>query len=118
MPEEQERAQIAEAIRIHTEVTGSRPTGWYTGRMSINTRKLLVEAGGFTYDADSFTDDLPNWVETNGQDHLVVPYTLDNHDGRYVNTFGYQSPSFSAYLIQAFDFLRREARVAPRMTSI
>jgi putative urate catabolism protein len=118
MPEEQERAQIAEAIRIHTEVTGSRPTGWYTGRMSINTRRLLVEAGGFTYDADSFSDDLPYWVETNGQDHLVVPYTLDNNDGRYVNTFGYQSPSFSAYLIQAFDFLRREARVAPRMMSI
>lgn len=118
MPEEQERAQIAEAIRIHTEITGSRPTGWYTGRMSINTRRLLVEAGGFTYDADSFSDDLPYWVETNGQDHLVVPYTLDNNDGRYVNTFGYQSPSFSAYLIQAFDFLRREARVAPRMMSI
>jgi putative urate catabolism protein len=118
MPEEQERAQIAEAIRIHTEVTGSRPTGWYTGRMSINTRRLLVEAGGFTYDADSFSDDLPYWVETNGQDHLVVPYTLDNNDGRYVNTFGYQSPSFSAYLIQGFDFLRREARVAPRMMSI
>lgn len=118
MPEEQERAQIAEAIRIHTEVTGSRPTGWYTGRMSPNTRRLLVEAGGFTYDADSFADDLPYWVETNGHDHLVVPYTLDNNDGRYVNTFGYQSPSFSAYLIQAFDFLRREAQKSPRMMSI
>lgn len=118
MPEEQEAAQIAEAIRIHTEVTGSRPTGWYTGRMSVNTRRLLVEAGGFTYDADSFADDLPYWVEVNGQDHLVVPYTLDNNDGRYVNTYGYQSPSFSAYLIQAFDFLRREAEVSPRMMSI
>jgi putative urate catabolism protein len=118
MPEEQEAAQIAEAIRIHTEVTGSRPTGWYTGRMSVNTRRLLVEAGGFTYDADSFADDLPYWVEVNGQDHLVIPYTLDNNDGRYVNTYGYQSPSFSAYLIQAFDFLRREAEVSPRMMSI
>ncbi|MGI6854769.1 allantoinase PuuE [Mesorhizobium sp. 1B3] len=118
MPEEQEAAQIAEAIRIHTEVTGSRPTGWYTGRMSVNTRRLLVEAGGFTYDADSFADDLPYWVEVNGQDHLVVPYTLDNNDGRYVNTYGYQSPSFSAYLIQAFDFLRWEAEVSPRMMSI
>lgn len=118
MPEEQEAAQIAEAIRIHTEVTGSRPTGWYTGRMSVNTRRLLVEAGGFTYDADSFADDLPYWVEVNGQDHLVVPYTLDNNDGRYVNTYGYQSPSFSAYLIQAFDFLRREAEVSPKMMSI
>ncbi len=118
MPEEQERTQIAEAIRIHTEVTGSRPTGWYTGRMSINTRRLLVEAGGFVYDADSFADDLPYWVKVEGNDHLVVPYTLDNNDGRYVNTYGYQSPSFSAYLIQAFEFLRREAQVAPRMMSI
>lgn len=118
MPEEQEAAQIAEAIRIHTEVTGSRPTGWYTGRMSVNTRKLIVKAGGFTYDADSFADDLPYWVDVDGQDHLVVPYTLDNNDGRYVNTYGYQSPSFSAYLIQAFDFLRREAAVTPRMMSI
>ncbi|MER9565442.1 MULTISPECIES: allantoinase PuuE [unclassified Mesorhizobium] len=118
MPEEQEAAQVAEAIRIHTEVTGSRPTGWYTGRMSINTRKLIVQSGGFVYDADSFSDDLPYWVDVGGQDHLVVPYTLDNNDGRYVNTYGYQSPSFSAYLIQAFDFLRREAQVAPRMMSI
>ncbi|WP_292110654.1 allantoinase PuuE, partial [Mesorhizobium sp.] len=118
MPEEQEAAQIAEAIRIHTEVTGSRPTGWYTGRMSINTRRLIVESGGFSYDADSFSDDLPYWVDVGGRDHLVVPYTLDNNDGRYVNTYGYQSPSFSAYLIQAFDFLRREAQVAPRMMSI
>jgi putative urate catabolism protein len=118
MPEEQEAAQIAEAIRIHTEVTGTRPTGWYTGRMSVNTRKLLVKAGGFTYDADSFADDLPYWTDVDGHDHLVVPYTLDNNDGRYVNTYGYQSPSFSAYLIQAFDFLRREAEVSPRMMSI
>ncbi|NEI74484.1 allantoinase PuuE [Rhizobium lusitanum] len=118
MPEEQERAQIAEAIRIHTEVTGARPTGWYTGRMSTNTRRLLVEAGGFTYDADSFSDDLPYWVKVEGNDHLVVPYTLDNNDGRYVNTYGYQSPSFSAYLTQAFDFLRREAQTSPRMMSI
>ncbi|MDF2797631.1 MAG: hypothetical protein K0R85_375 [Devosia sp.] len=118
MPIEVERAQIAEAIRIHQEVTGSRPTGWYTGRMSPNTRQLLVEQGGFTYDSDSFADDLPYWVDVGGTDHLVVPYTLDNNDGRYVNTYGYQSPSFSAYLIQAFDFLREEASHTPRMMSI
>ncbi len=118
MPEEQERAHIAEAIRIHEEVTGSRPTGWYTGRMSANTRRLLVEAGGFTYDADSFGDDLPYWTEVDGKDHLVVPYTLDNNDGRYVSPYGYNSPSFSAYLIQAFDFLRREGEDRPKMMSI
>jgi putative urate catabolism protein len=118
MPEEQERQHIAEAIRIHEQVTGSRPSGWYTGRMSANTRRLLVEAGGFTYDADSFGDDLPYWTEVDGKDHLVVPYTLDNNDGRYVSPYGYNSPSFSAYLIQAFEFLRREGAERPKMMSI
>jgi putative urate catabolism protein len=118
MPEESERQHIAESIRIHTEVTGSRPTGWYTGRMSPNTRRLLVEAGGFVYDSDSFGDDLPYWTRVEGKDHLVVPYTLDNNDGRYVNPYGYGSPSFSAYLIQAFEFLRREGRDRPKMMSI
>jgi putative urate catabolism protein len=118
MPEEHEAAQIAEAIRIHTDVTGERPTGWYTGRMSVNTRRLLARAGGFVYDADSFADDLPYWVDVEGSDHLVVPYTLDNNDGRYVNTYGFQSQSFSAYLTQAFDFLCREGARTPRMMSI
>ena len=118
MPEEQERQHIAEAIRIHEKVTGSRPAGWYTGRMSVNTRRLLVEAGGFTYDADSFGDDLPYWTEVDGKNHLVVPYTLDNNDGRYVSPYGYNSQSFSGYLIQAFDFLRREGDDRPKMMSI
>jgi putative urate catabolism protein len=118
MPEEQEARQIEESIRVHTEVTGTRPTGWYTGRMSINTRKLLVRAGGFAYDADSFADELPYWVDVDGHDHLIVPYTLVNNDIRYVNTYGYQSPTFSSYLIQAFDFLRREGARSPKMMSI
>jgi putative urate catabolism protein len=118
MPEEQERQHIAEAIRLHEEITGSRPTGWYTGRMSQNTRRLLVEQGGFTYDADSFGDDLPYWTKVDGKDHLVVPYTLDNNDGRYLSPYGYNSPSFSAYLIQAFEFLRREGAHRPKMMSI
>jgi len=118
MPEEQERQHIAEAIRLHEEITGARPTGWYTGRMSQNTRRLLVEQGGFVYDADSFGDDLPYWTQVDGKDHLVVPYTLDNNDGRYVSPYGYNSPSFSAYLIQAFEFLRREGAHRPKMMSI
>ena len=118
MPEDQEAFHIREAIRIHTEVVGKRPDGWYTGRMSVNTRRLLLRNGDFAYDSDSFADDLPYWVEVEGRDHLVVPYTLDNNDGRYVNTFGYQSPSFSSYLIQAFDLLRREAQFSPKMMSI
>ena len=118
MPEEQERAHIQEAVRIHEKVTGARPAGWYTGRMSQNTRRLLVEAGGFTYDADSFGDDLPYWTKVEGRDHLVVPYSLDNNDGRYVSAYGYNSQSFSAYLIQAFEFLRREGEDRPKMMSI
>jgi putative urate catabolism protein len=118
MPEGEERFHISEAIRIHQEVTGSRPTGWYTGRMSANTRKLLVEAGGFTYDSDSFADDLPYWTGVNQTNHLVIPYTLDNNDGRYVSSYGYNSQSFSEYLIQAFEFLRREGAHYPKMMSI
>ncbi|WP_245468972.1 polysaccharide deacetylase family protein, partial [Mesorhizobium sp. M7D.F.Ca.US.004.01.2.1] len=118
MPRDQEKEHIAAAIRVHTEVTGAPPRGWYTGRMSVNTRELLVEAGGFVYDADSFADDLPYWAKVSGKDHLVVPYTLDNNDVRYVNTHGFQAPSFSAYLTDAFDFLRREAGSTPRMMSI
>ncbi len=118
MPEEQERQHIAEAMRIHQEVTGERPTGWYTGRMSPNTRRLLVETGGFTYDSDSFGDDLPYWTEVDGKNHLVVPYTLDNNDARYVSSYGYNSLSFSSYLIQAFEFLRREGNDRPKMMSI
>jgi putative urate catabolism protein len=118
MPAPEERRHILEAIQIHTEVTGERPLGWYTGRMSPNTRRLIAEAGGFLYDSDSFADDLPYWVDVHGKPRLVVPYTLDNNDGRYVNSYGFQSPSFSAYLIQACDLLRREARYSPKMMSI
>ncbi len=118
MPEEQERFHVAEAIRIHEATTGSRPTGWYTGRMSVNTRRLLVEAGGFTYDSDSFADDLPYWTKVEGKDHLIVPYSLDNNDGRYVNPYGYNSSSFSNYLTQSFEFLRREGATAPKMMSV
>lgn len=118
MPEEEERRQIKRAIELHTEATGSRPVSWYTGRMSPNTRRLLVEEGGFLYDSDSFADDLPYWTEVAGTHHLVVPYTLDNNDGRYVNTYGFQSESFSAYLIRAFDLLYEEGRTAPKMMSI
>lgn len=118
MTREEERAHIRDAVARHTAAVGHRPTGWYTGRNSLNTRELIVEEGGFEYDSDSFADDLPYWVTVNERPHLVVPYTLDNNDGRYVNTYGFQSESFSAYLHRATDLLLREGRTRPKMMSV
>jgi putative urate catabolism protein len=118
MPEAEERAQIAESIRLHTEVCGEPPRGWYTGRMSKNTRRLLLELGDFAYDSDSFADDLPYWTTENGAPQLVVPYQLDSNDVRYLNSLGLQAPDLSTYLIRACDLLRREGSTAPKMMSI
>ena len=74
---------MREAIRLHTEVTGERPLGWYTGRCSPNTLKLAVEEGGFLYCADSYADELPYWVAVEGKPQLIVPYTLDANDMRF-----------------------------------
>lgn len=117
MSEDDERRQIATAVELHKQVTGELPRGWYTGRMSINTRRLIVEHGGFLYDSDSFSDDLPYWEEVSGAPHLVIPYTLDNNDVRYVNSYGFQT-SFSQYLQQAFDLLYEEGAERPKMMSI
>ncbi|MER5996020.1 allantoinase PuuE [Streptomyces viridosporus] len=115
---EVERRHIERAVQIHTEVCGEAPLGWYTGRNSANTRRLVVEHGGFLYDSDSFSDDLPYWVDVEGTAQLVVPYTLDNNDGRYVNTYGFQSESFSAYLTRALELLLEEGAGRPRMMSV
>jgi putative urate catabolism protein len=113
-----EREHIERAVQIHKEITGSAPQGWYTGRNSENTRSLVVEHGGFLHDSDSFSDDLPYWVNVNGTAQLVLPYTLDNNDGRYVNTFGFQSESFSAYLIRGLELLLEEGADQPKMMSV
>lgn len=114
-----ERAHLEEAIAIHTRVTGSRPLGWYTGRNSPNTRKLVVEEGGFLYDADSYADDLPYWVHDYGKPHLVIPYTLDNNDMRFATAQGFNSgDQFFAYLRDAFDTLYAEGETAPKMMSV
>ena len=118
MSEGDERHQIRRAIELHTEATGERPRGWYTGRTSPNTRRLVAAEGGFLYDSDSFADDLPYWESVDGRDHLVIPYTLDNNDGRYVNTYGFQMSSFAQYLRGALDLLLEEGREAPKMMSI
>jgi len=124
--EETERAHMREAIDIITELTGSRPLGWYTGRDSPRTRRLVVEAGGFTYDSDSYADDLPYWVPVaHGADgridnHLVVPYTLDTNDMRFASAAGFPSgEQFFAHLRDAFDVLYAEGvDGAPKMLSI
>ncbi len=118
--EEEERAHMAEAIRIHTEVTGSRPLGWYTGRTSVHTQKLAIEEGGFLYDSDSYADDLPYWVDNGrGGHHLVIPYTLDTNDMRFGSPQGFNSgDQFFTYLKDAFDVLYKEGETAPKMLNI
>jgi peptidoglycan/xylan/chitin deacetylase (PgdA/CDA1 family) len=117
--EDNEREHLQSAIEIHTRATGARPLGWYTGRVSPNTRRLVVEAGGFLYDADSYADDLPYWVTDYGRAHLVVPYTLDNNDMRFATNQGFNSgDQFYAYLRDAFDVLYREGDEQPKMMSV
>src|SRR5205814_7504325 len=114
-----ERAHIALAIDAITSLTGERPLGWYTGRVSERTRRLVVEAGGFLYDADSYADDLPYWVREQGRDHLVVPYTLDANDMRFATTQGFNSgEQLFAYLRDTFDVLYAEGAERPRMMSV
>lgn len=117
--EVEEREHLQQAIAIHTQVTGDRPLGWYTGRNSPHSRKLVVEAGGFLYDSDSYADDLPYWVYDYGQPHLVIPYTLDNNDMRFATPQGFNcGDQFFAYLKDAFDVLFAEGETAPKMMSV
>jgi OHCU decarboxylase len=120
MPEDEERAQIDEAIRLHTEVVGERPRGWYTGRCSENTVRLVAEEGGFDYVADTYADDLPYWMQTGGRDQLIVPYTLDCNDMRFATPQGFNSgDQFYTYLKDSFDALYAEGETgAPKMLSI
>ncbi len=120
MAEAEERAQIAEAIRLHTEVTGARPTGWYTGRCSMNTVRLTAEQG-FAWISDTYDDDLPYWIpRPQGGHQLVIPYTLDANDMRFATPQGFNSgDQFFAYLRDSFDMLYAEgAAGAARMMSV
>ncbi len=117
--EAEEREHLETAIAIHTRATGTRPLGWYTGRISPNTRRLVVEEGGFLYDADSYADDLPYWVTEFGSPHLVVPYTLDNNDMRFATNQGFNSgDQFFTYLKDAFETLYHEGESQPKMMSV
>ncbi|MWD29593.1 allantoinase PuuE [Aquicoccus sp. SCR17] len=111
MPEEEERAAIAEAVRLHTEVVGERPQGWYTGRCSANTVRLAAEEGGFAYISDTYDDDLPYWLEVGERDQLIIPYTLEANDMRFATAPGWvNGEDFFQYLKDAFDTLYEEGR--------
>ncbi|MFN0193646.1 MAG: allantoinase PuuE [Aestuariivirga sp.] len=118
--EELERAHLAEAIRIHTEVTGERPRGYYLGRASMNTIRVGCEEGGFDYLSDSYADDLPYWIEHKGLGQLVIPYTLDCNDMRFATPQGFNSgDQFYAYLKDTFDMLYAEGKAGrARMMSV
>ncbi|EXS71213.1 allantoinase PuuE [Sphingobium sp. Ant17] len=109
IPEATERAHIAEAIELHTQVIGERPLGWYQGRTSPNTARLIVEEGGFVYDADSYADDLPYYDRSHGKAQLIVPYTLDVNDMKMVAYNGFtEGEQFFRYLRDTFEMLRTE----------
>ncbi len=115
-----ERAHMVDAIRIHTEITGERPLGWYTGRASVNTTDLVMEEGGFVYSSDSYADDLPYWIDGPNGPHLIVPYTLDANDMRFATPQGFNAgDQFFAYLKDSFDMLYAEGKAgAPKMMSV
>jgi len=114
-----EREHMKKAIAAIESAIGERPLGWYTGRSSPNTRALVVEEGGFLYDADDYSDDLPFWDTRHGKPHLVVPYTLDANDMRFVTARGFNTGAqFSQYLKDSFDTLYAEGADTPRMMSV
>jgi OHCU decarboxylase len=118
--EADERAQMEEAIRLHAEVVGTRPRGWYTGRSSMHSVPLAAAEGGFAYVADSYADELPYWLRIGGRAQLVVPYTLDANDMRFATPQGFNSgDQFESYLKDSFDVLYAEGLAgAPKMFSI
>jgi putative urate catabolism protein len=119
-PEADERRDIAEAVRIHTEVAGERPLGLYQGRSSINSIRLAAEEGGFLYSSDAYADDLPYWVAGPSGPFLVIPYTLDANDMRFATPQGFNSgDQFFSYLKDSFDYLYAEGgQGAPKMMSV
>jgi len=119
-PADAERGEIAEAVRIHTQVTGARPLGLYQGRSSINSIRLAAEEGGFLYSSDAYADDLPCWIAGPNGPFLIIPYTLDTNDMRFATPQGFNSGyQFFAYLKDSFDTLYAEGEAgAPKMMSV
>jgi len=119
LTEEAERAEIARAVASLGRTVGQRPVGWYCRYApSINTRRLLIEEGGFLYDSDAYNDELPYWVTVGGRGHLVVPYTLTNNDTKFGRGVFATSDDFFAFCLDAFDLLYREGQTVPKMMSV
>jgi len=115
----EEKKHMKLAIKTHTRIFGERPTGWYTGRCSPNTRDLVMEDGGFLYDSDSYSDDLPYWETRDKKQQLIIPYTLDNNDMRFTTNQGFNTGDhFFTYLKDSFDALYEEGKTNPKMMSI
>ena len=115
----EEKKHMQLAIKAHTKIFGKRPDGWYAGRCSPNTRDLVMEDGGFLYDSDSYSDDLPFWESRNKKKQLIIPYTLDNNDMRFATNQGFNTGDhFYSYLKDSFDALYEEGRTNPKMMSV
>ena len=114
-----EKKHMEQAIKIIKDIFGSRPLGWYTGRCSPNTRDLVFEDGGFLYDSDSYSDDLPYWEQRGKKKQLIIPYTLDNNDMRFATNQGFNTGDhFYNYLKDSFDVLYEEGKTNPKMMSV
>ena len=114
-----EKKHMKLAIETHKKIFGIRPQGWYTGRCSPNTRDLVFDDGGFLYDSDSYSDDLPYWEFRNNKKQLIIPYTLDNNDMRFATNQGFNTGDhFFSYLKDSFDALYEEGKTNPKMMSV
>ncbi len=114
-----EKKHMQLSIKTIKKIFGNRPLGWYTGRCSPNTRDLVFEEGGFLYDSDSYSDDLPYWEYRKNKKQLIIPYTLDNNDMRFATNQGFNSgDQFYAYLKDSFDVLYEEGKTNPKMMSV
>ncbi len=119
LSEAEERDHIARAVASLQEAIGERPLGWYCRTApSVNTRRLLVEEGGFLYDSDAYNDELPYWVTVDGQGHLVVPYTLTNNDAKFGRGLIGTGAEFHDHVTDAFDLLHAEGAAQPKMMSV
>ena len=114
-----EKKHMQQAIKTIKNIFGSRPLGWYTGRCSPNTRDLVFDDGGFLYDSDSYSDDLPYWEQRGKKQQLIIPYTLDNNDMRFATNQGFNTGDhFYNYLKDSFDALYEEGKISPKMMSV